>query len=399
MPHPFDEVRLEDLRRRQSAKWKLYPADVLPAWVAEMDYPLAAPIRRVLDAALDASDCGYADPEGLGDAFAPWAERQWGFRVAPRDVHVVADVVTGISEILRTATSPGDGVVIEPPVYMPFASTIRGLGRRVIEAPLARHEPDASSGDAPEYAVDLAAIERAYASGAKAHLLCSPHNPTGITYAKKDLEAVAELADRYGVLVLSDEIHAPLTLLGAEHHPFPTVSEAARRRCIVLTSASKTWNLAGLKAAMMIPSSDEGRAVLARLPAETPYHAGHFGILASRAAFREGEEWRRSALAILDRNRALLAELLREHLPSVRYRAPRASYLAWLDFRAVGLGADPAKVLLSHGRVALSPGLPFGAAGAGHARLNIATTRTLLEEAVRRMAHAVERSGASPVAT
>lgn len=379
--HPFDAITEPELRRRQSAKWKLYPDDVLPAWVAEMDYPLAEPIRRVLHDAIDAHDVGYADPRGLGDAFSGFAKRTWGWDVEPSDVHTVADVVTGISEILRVATERGDGVVIEPPVYMPFASTIRQLGRFVVEAPLAR----TNDGD---YAPDLVAIERAYANGARVHLLCSPHNPSGILYAPPTLRAIAELADRYDVLVLADEIHAPLTLEG-EHVPFPSVSSAAARRSIVLTSASKTWNLAGLKAAIMVASSAEARAVLAKLPPETPYHAGHLGILAARSAFTDHdcEAWRQSVLAILRRNRALLVDLLAEHLPAVRYVMPRASYLAWLDCRALGLGDDPAKHFLAKGRVALSPGPPFGDGGNGHARLNLATTRTLLEEAVLRMRH------------
>ncbi|MBX3190550.1 MAG: aminotransferase class I/II-fold pyridoxal phosphate-dependent enzyme [Labilithrix sp.] len=380
--HPFDDVTEAELRARRSAKWKLYPDDVLPAWVAEMDYPVARPIQEALHEAIERHDLGYADPEGLGGAFAPWAKREWGWEVAPRDVHVVCDVVTGISEILRVATAPGDGVVIEPPVYMPFASTIRALGRVVVEAPLARSEGGV-------YAPDLDAIERAYARGARAHLLCSPQNPTGFVVPVETLRAIAELADRHDVLVLADEIHAPLTLSGARHAPFPTVSSAAARRSIVLTSASKTFNLAGLKAAMMIACADEPRAVLARLPVETPYHAGHLGVIATRAAFGAAAEWRASVLAILERNRALLAELLAASLPGVRHVAPQASYLAWLDCRALGLGDDPAKVFLDRGRVALSPGPPFGRGGEGHARLNLGTTRALLEEAIRRMAASI----------
>lgn len=381
--HPFDAVTEQELRRRQSAKWKLYADDVLPAWVAEMDYPLADPIRRVLHEAIDAHDVGYADPRGLGDAFAGFATRTWGWDVEPRDVHTVADVVTGISEILRVATAPGEGVVIEPPVYMPFASTIRQLERVVVEAPLARTR----DGD---HAPDLAAIERAYASGARVHLLCSPHNPSGILYSRETLRAIADLADRHDVLVVSDEIHAPLTLDG-DHLPFPSVSSAAARRSIVVTSASKTWNLAGLKAAVMVACSAEARAVLAKLPPETPYHAGHLGILAARAAFTEAEceGWRQRVLLILRRNRALLVDLLAEHLPAVRYVMPRASYLAWLDCRALALGDDPSKPFLLQGRVALSPGPPFGTGGNGHARLNLATTRTLLEDAVLRMRRAL----------
>ncbi len=378
--HPFDSTTEEALRRRRSAKWLAYPPDVLPAWVAEMDFPLAEPIRRALTRAIADDDAGYAFASGLGDAFAPWARARWGWEVAPGDVHLVADVVTAIAEILRVATAPGDRVVIEPPVYPPFAATVRALGRIVARAPLAR----TSDGWAP----DLAAIARAYEAGARAHLLCSPQNPTGIVYAKEALVEIAALAERHRVLVISDEIHAPLTLPGARHHPFLTVSAEAARTGIVVTSASKAWNIAGLKAAMMIASSAETRAVLARLPPETPYHAGHFGVLASCAAFREGDRWLADAVAILDRNRHLLGELLAAALPGVRYEKPRAGYLAWLDCTALGLGGDPAAAILERGRVALSPGPTFGAEGEGFARLNMATTRSLLEEAVRRITRA-----------
>ena len=380
MPHPFDDVTEATLRRRQSAKWKLYPADVLPLWVAEMDFPLAEPIRRVLHAAIDDDDCGYADPRGLGAAFAPWAKLRWGWDVAREDVHVVADVVTGIAELLRVATKPGDGVVIEPPVYPPFAATILQLERVVVEAPLAR--------TAAGFAPDLEAIERAYAGGARAHLLCSPHNPTGIVYAPEMLARIAELAERHGVLVISDEIHAPLTLPGATHTPFPTVSAAAERCSIVLASASKTWNLAGLKAAMMIAPGGAGRAVVERLPRDLPYHAGQLGILAARAAFEEGDAWLSSVAALLDRNRTLLGELLGKHLPAVTWTPPQAGYLVWLDCTALGLGDDPARAFLDRGRVALSAGPTFGVQGSGFARLNMATTATLLAEAVLRMARA-----------
>jgi cysteine-S-conjugate beta-lyase len=376
--HPFDDVTEATLRRRQSAKWKLYPEDVLPAWVAEMDFPLAEPIRRVLLQAIADDDTGYAFSAGLGEAFAPWAEDRWGWKVAPEDVHLVADVVTGIAEILRAATPPGCGVVIEPPVYPPFAATIRATGRVVVDAPLAQ---GGESGWAP----DLAAIARAYEGGARAHILCSPQNPTGIVYPRSALAEIAGLAERHDVLVVSDEIHAPLALPGAVHHPFPTASPEAARRSIVLTSASKAWNIAGLKAAMMIACSDEARAVLAKLPPGTPYHAGHLGVMAARAAFREGDEWLAGAVAVIDRNRALLGELLGAQLPAVRYVPPRAGYLAWLDCTSLGLGDDPAHAMLERGRVALSPGPSFGAQGKGFARLNIATSRALLEEAVGRM--------------
>ncbi|HEX4447009.1 MAG TPA: aminotransferase class I/II-fold pyridoxal phosphate-dependent enzyme [Polyangiaceae bacterium] len=378
--HPFDAVDEAALRLRRSAKWALYPPDVLPAWVAEMDYPIAAPIRRVLIEAIDRGDAGYASGAGLGEAFASWAAAHWQWEVDPAHVHLVADVVTGITELLRVATAPGDAVVIEPPVYPPFAGTVRALGRRVVEAPLLRSE----RGE-PGWAPDLAAIERAYAGGAKVHLLCSPQNPTGIVYSRDLLVAVAALAERHGVLVLADEIHAPLVLPGATHVPFPSVSDAARRTSIVLTSASKAWNVAGLKAAAMIASGEGPRAVLARLPPETPYHAGHLGVLGGIAAFREGGAWLAQVEAILDRNRRLLGELLGAELPGVGYVMPQAGYLAWLDCNALGLGADPAAAFLARGRVALSSGPTFGAQGQGFVRLNLGTSRRLLEEAVTRM--------------
>jgi cystathionine beta-lyase len=294
-------------------------------------------------------------------------------------VLVAPDVVTAIAELLLVTTSLGDDVVIDPPVYPPFASTIRRLGRSVMETPLRRDQEGA-------YSLDLDAIERAYAAGARVHLLCSPHNPVGLVHAREALERLAQLADRYEVLILSDEIHAPLTYPGVTHLPFPTISPAASRRSIVLSSASKTWNLAGLKAALIVACDDATRAILKRLPAELPYHAGHLGILAARTAFEEGNLWLAETMAILDRNRGLLPELLREHVPSASCRLPDAGYLAWVDCRALRLGADPAKTFLVEGRVALSPGPTFGVGGEGFARLNFATTQTLLEEAVRRMA-------------
>lgn len=389
MDHPFDAITLAELRARTSAKWSHYPADVLPAWVAEMDYPLAAPIARALHAAVDRHDVGYAYPNDLPAVFAGWAAATYGWSVEPRDAKLVPDVMTALAELVRLGTEPGDAIVIDPPVYAPFASTVRGHGRALVEVPLA------TDGGRP--CLDLDGLARAYAAGARMHILCSPQNPTGIVHTRESLAALADLADRHGVIVVADEIHAPLTLPGATHVPFLTVSEAAARRGVCLTSASKAWNLAGLKAALVVASSPEARAVAGRLGPELAYHAGHLGVIAARAAYLEGGPWLDDARAILDRNRALLATLLAELLPEVVYRAPEAGYLAWLDCRGLGLARDPGAVFLARGRVALSPGPGFGPGGQGHARLNLATTRALLEEAVGRMAAAVaaERAASS----
>ena len=381
MEHPFDAITLDELRGRRSAKWAHYPADVLPAWVAEMDYPLAAPIARALHAAIDRHDVGYAYANDLGAALAGWLARTYAWTIDPRDVKLVPDVVTAIAELVRALTEPGDRIIIDPPVYPPFASTVKHHGRALVEVPLA------TAGGRP--CLDLDGLARAYAAGARMHVLCSPQNPTGIVHDRASLAALAELADRHGVIVIADEIHAPLTLPGATHVPFPAISEAAARWTILLASASKAWNLAGLKAATIVTASPEARALAGRVGPEVAFHAGHLGVIAARAAFHDGAPWLAQTHAILDRNRALLAELLATHLPEVGYRPPEASYLAWLDCRALGLGRDPSRVFLERGRVALSPGPGFGPGGDGHARLNIGTTRALLEEAVRRMAAAV----------
>ncbi len=386
-PELFDDLSLDTLRLRKSAKWTGYAADVLPTWVAEMDFPLAAPIARALHAAIDASDTGYANPTEYGQAFANFCAAEFDWRFGPKDVLAVADVMTGVRELVQVLSKPGDRVVINPPVYPPFFEVAKCNGLTTVEVPL-RHQRTESR---DEWSLDLEAIERAYAEGATLHLLCSPHNPTGTVHPRATLVALAELAAKYGVLILSDEIHAPITHPGAQHVPLAAASELAARHAIVLTSASKTWNLPGLKAAAIIAVSDETRAMLRKLPVETPWHSGHLGILAAQVALKEGGAWRACALATIDRNRLLLSELLATSLPGVRYTPPQAGYLAWLDCSTLGLGDDPAQVFLKKGRVALSNGPMFGALGKGYVRLNLATSRVLLEEAVARMATVASR--------
>ena len=373
----FDAPDLADLRQRRSAKWREYGDGVLPVWIAESDVPLADPIARALHEAVDRGDTGYAHPAELVETVVAWIARRHGWRIEPDDVLPVPDVMTGVAEVLRVVTAPGDGVVINPPVYPPFAATVTGIGRRVVEVPL-RAARDG-------WAVDLDGLDRAFAGGARAHLLCSPHNPVGAVWPAETLAGIAERAARYDVTVLADEIHAPLTLPGADHSPYPLIGSQAAAHSVLLTSASKAWNLAGLKCAVAIAGSPGMRAVLARTDPHLRWGVGHFGALAMTAALRDGSAWLDGLVAHLDRNRALLAKLLADQIPAVGYRPPEASYLAWLDCRDLGLGPDPAAAFLTGG-VALSPGPSFGPPGAGFARLNIATTGALVEEAVRRMA-------------
>jgi cystathionine beta-lyase len=374
------ELSLEELRRRRSAKWTHYAPDVLPAWVAEMDFPLAQPVAEALRTAIDRSDTGYASPaaSGLGEAFAAFAERRMGWIVDPEQVIPCNDVVAGLRDLLRVIVEPGSGVVLTPPVYHPFFSLVPEAGCELVEVPLIGGRE-----------LDIAGIERALASGARAVVLCNPHNPTGIVYGRRELAELADLAAEHEAWVLSDEIHAPLSLPGAEHVPFMTVSEAAASRGICLVSASKTFNLAGLGCAQIVTAAEPARQAADRLSFGAR-HCGHLGAMATVAAYREGDDWLDAVLGVLDGNRGLLAELLAAHLPGVGYVEPRAGYLTWLDLSSLGLGPDPAGPLLEHGRVALSPGPQFGRGGDGFARLNVGTSPALVEEAVRRIAAGAE---------
>ena len=378
---PFDDVSLERLRARRSTKWAAYPPDVLPAFIAELDVPLAEPVAAALHAAIDDGDTGYAAPGELGAAFAEFAAARLGWRLDPRRAFLVPDVVVGIAESLRLFSARGDGVVINSPVYPPFYAVVREVERHIVDVPLLRD-------GGGEWELDLAGLERAFAAGARAYVLCSPHNPLGRVFAPAALAAVAALARRYDVLVLADEVHAPLTLPGTVFTAFAPLAEAAGARCVALHSASKAWNLAGLKCALVVAADEAVREGLRRLPVEARYRSGHLGVIASLAAFRDGVAWLDGLIAHLDRNRRLLAELLARELPAVGYAMPQASFLAWLDCRALGLGDDPAKAFLQRGRVALTSGMAYGPGGAGHARLNMGTSAALLGEAVARMRRA-----------
>ncbi|WP_031487941.1 MalY/PatB family protein [Streptomyces bicolor] len=380
-PNPFRALTLDRLRCRTSMKWRAYPDDVLPLWVAEMDVPLAEPVVRALTDALALGDTGYPAGTGYAEALAGFAAKRWGWDgLAVARTAIVPDVMLGVVEMLKLVTGPGDPVVVNSPVYPPFYQFVEHMDRRVVEAPLG-----------PDLRIDLDTLDETFrrvtGSGRRAaFLLCSPHNPTGTVHTAAELSAVAALADRHGVRVVADEIHAPLTAGGAEFVPY--LSVPGGESGLSLMSASKAWNLAGLKAALAL--AGPAAADLARLPEEVSHGPSHLGVIAHTAALRDGTGWLDALLAGLDDNRRLLADLLAEHLPAITYRPGEATYLAWLDCRALGLDEDPADVFLHRGRVALNSGIPFGTGGAGHVRLNLATSPELITEAVRRMAAALD---------
>ncbi len=374
-----DAEPLARLRQRTSEKWSLYPDDVLPLFVAETDYPLAPPIAAALHAAIDRSDTGYiGEDDRAKSAFARYAHDTWGWEVDPASVLTTTDVSVVIVEALRMLITPGDRVVITPPVYPPFFELIPEAGGVVEEVSLLD--------DGTTWSLDLDGLERAFAGGARAFLLCHPHNPLGLVHPRADLEAVAALAARYDVAVVSDEIHAPLTHSDATFTPFLSVSEEAREVGVAAHSASKAWNLAGVKCALMVTASPRRTAQLHALPAEVEVRTSLLGRIATEAAFNESREWLAGTLESIEANRALFGRLLSTHLPEAFYREPHASYLAWVDFRDLGWGDEPAARILSEARVALVRGLDFGRQGAGFARVNLACSPEVLTDAVRRIA-------------
>lgn len=361
-------------------KWRAFPEDVLPLFVAESDFPLAPVIAETLHAAIDNSDTGYAPPTSeLPQAFAEFAKGRWGWTVDPAQVWTTTDVGVAVVECLRRVTEPGDGVIVTPPVYFPFFDLVEESGANIVEVPL-------SGGIDEGWSLDLDGIEAAFKAGARAFLLCNPHNPVGLAPSADDLRAVADLAAKYDATVVSDEIHGPLTFADATFTPFLAVSDSAREVGICVTAASKAWNLAGLKCAVMITAGGPNQAIVDSMPLEVYWRTGILGLKASIAAYRDGVEWFDGILTALDANRRLLASLLEEHLPNVKYRMPQSTYLAWLDFRELGWGDDPAAHILEHAKVALSNGPPFGEQGRGFARLNMACSSEVLTDAITRIA-------------
>jgi cystathionine beta-lyase len=393
--NPLEELSLQQLQRRTSMKWRAHPADVLPLWVAEMDVMLAPTVADAVRTAIDIGDTGYPSGTAFAEAVGEFASRRWqwhGLEVSR--TALVPDVMLGVVETLRLITEPGDAVVVNPPVYAPFYAFVSHDGRRVVEAPL---DLDGR--------IDLSALEdaftRASASGGKvAYLLCNPHNPTGAVHTVDELRGVAECARRFGVRVVSDEIHAPVILPGSLFTPYLSVPGA--EDAFALISASKAWNLSGLKAALLV-AGPEAASDLHRMPEEVSHGPSHLGVIAHTEAFTTGDDWLDLLLTGLDANRTLLGDLVAEHLPGVKYQRPQGTYLAWLDCRQLGITEEttagglavvadlsgPARWFLDHARVALSSGHVFGTGGTGHVRLNFATSQAILTEAISRMGRAL----------
>ncbi|GAC1396642.1 MAG: pyridoxal phosphate-dependent aminotransferase [Chloroflexota bacterium] len=385
----WDALSVAGLRRRGTLKWTFHGDDVLAAWVAEMDGPLAAVVQAALQEAIERSATGYPPNiahSGLPAACAGWLSRSFGLEVEPTRIRLVPDVLHGLAAAIQAFSPPGSAVLLMTPAYPPFMETVRALGRPLVEVPLV-----ASAG---RWTFDLAAIDAALRAGAGTVVLCSPHNPLGRVFTREELEGLAAVVAARGARVVADEAHSPLVYAPATHVSYSTVSDDAARHSVTITSASKGWNLPGLKCAEVVLTNPADAAPWDSLPFLATYGASILGIEASKAAFEGGEPWLPPVVAYLDGNRKLLSRLVAELLPQVRYAPPEGTYLAWLDCRALGLDA-PAAFFLQHARVALSEGAPFGLPGQGHVRLNIATSRAILTSSVEAMAGALRRAAST----
>lgn len=382
MTLPFETPDESVLRQRGSAKWTAFP-DAVGAFVAEMDFGLAPVVREALHAEIDAARTGYlpaAASAALAAATAAWCADRYDWPIRPEQVRPVADVLTGLDLVLRRFSDPARPVIVPTPAYMPFLQIPQRHGREIIEVP--------SPAVDGRYELDLDGIARAFEAGADTLVLCNPWNPVGRVLTREELVAVSEVVDRFGGRVFADEIHAPVVFGGQRHVPYASVNEVAAAHTITAISASKAFNLPGLKCAQLVLTNDADAERYAEVAGLVAHGAAGFGVAANTAAYTSGGPWLDAVLEYLDGSRTRVGAQLAERLPQVGYRAPEGTYIAWLDVRALDLGPSPADVIRERAGVALTDGAACGLAGEGFVRLILATPQPVLEDVVDRLARA-----------
>ena len=379
------ELAIDALRARQCSKWNKFPADVLPAFVADMDFSVAPPVQAAIERLVACHDYGYGfrhDDASLAAAFAWRMQDRFGWTVDPARVQTVTELIQAMFAASLAFSEPGDGIVVQTPIYPPFLRTIAETGRRLIENPLVD--------DGARLTLDLEGLRRVVDERTRVLLFCNPHNPTGRVFGREELRALGELAVERDLVIVTDEIHADLVYPGREHIPLATLDPEIAARTITLTSATKGFNIAGLRCAVMHFGSAELQERFRRtIPDMLLGQASTIGVDATIAAWREGQPWLDAVLARLLANRDRVARFVAEELPGARHYAPEGTYLAWIDCREMGLPEGPFRFFLDRARVALGNGEDFGPPGQGCVRLNFATSPAVLEEVLGRMAGAV----------
>jgi cystathionine beta-lyase len=383
MTAPTFDLTIEQLRAAGGLKWSLFPEHI-GAFVAEMDFGTAEPVLRALHDHVERGPLGYLPPhlvDELADAWCGFAAERFDWQVPAARVRPLADVVSGLVVAIEHFSAPGAPVILPTPAYMPFLVVPRELGRDIIEVPMAVEDGHC--------VYDLDALDAAYDAGGSLLVLCNPHNPIGRVLTREEMVDVSEVVERHGGRVFSDEIHAPLVYDGHRHVPYASVSPVTAAHTVTAVSASKAWNLPGLKCAQLVLSDDADAERWAEVGTFPEHGASNPGVVANITAYTAGGPWLDAVLEHLDGHRRLLGELLVEHLPDVRWTAPEGTYLAWLDCRGLGLGDHPGEFFHEHAGVALTDGPLCGAVGAGFARYNFATPRRVMEQTVEQLARSL----------
>jgi cysteine-S-conjugate beta-lyase len=385
MAHPFDSLTADAMRAGGSWKWSTPGTDahgrgLIGAFVAEMDFTPAPAVAEAVRACADGNRFGYLSDAWVAEMAAAcasfWADR-FGYAVDPARIRPLPDVLTGLTSVVEHFTPPGTPILLPTPAYMPFLTVPGMLGRELVRVPMA-HDGDG-------WSLDLDALDAAFAtSGAKLLVLTNPHNPTGRVLTEAELAAVTAVVDRHGARVFADEIHAPLTFDGRVHRPYAATSDTAAGHTLTATSASKAWNLPGLKCGQLILANDADAAHWAEVSYLAEHGTATPGVLATTAAYRDGRDWLDDVLAYLDGNRALLRDAT---LPGLEVTVPEGTYLAWLDGTGLGLDEPPSAFLAREAGVVMTDGA--ACAGPGGMRLNLAMARPVLADALERISAAL----------
>ncbi|SQI24168.1 MalY/PatB family protein [Corynebacterium jeikeium] len=380
---------LATLRARGTMKWTVYDEDVLPLWVAETDFDTCPAVKQAIQSGVDREYFGYERRnQSVEKALAGFLDRRFGWQIEPTWVRLVPDVVKGVATAIDELTPQGSDVIVPVPSYHPFFDVPSAVKRPKVEVEMTKVKKNG----AEEWAFDYAALEAAFAStdnpaGVGAMIVCNPYNPLGRAWRPEELAKLVELAAKYNVRLISDEIHAPVVYAPHKHTPLATLSETAARVTVTVLATSKGWNTAGLHCAQMIFTNPDDRAAMAKVSPLRTGSASTLGQVAAEAAYTDGEAWLDSELEYLEGNLNLLERRLPEVLPGAKFIRPEASFLLWVDLSEVpGLQEKPGQKLLEGARVAFNEGTMFGAQGAGHVRINFGTSREILNEALDRIA-------------
>ena len=385
MSYDFD--RVINRRASDSGKWNTYDAEVLPLWVADMDFAVAEPIVNALQERVAHGVFGYGyDSPALLDVLVQRMDRLYGWQITRSDIVLLPGLVSGLNVMARAVGQPGDGVLVNTPVYGPFLSAPLNQGRSVQSAPQHATERDRIL----HYTADMDALEAALRPETRLFYLCNPHNPTGRAWTRPELGQFAALAERHDLILCSDEIHCDLLLDGQQHIPVASLSPEIAQRSVTLMAPSKTFNIPGLGASFAIVQNKALRTRVQESMAGIVPHINLLGAVAMHAAYAECDEWLANLRTYLGANRDLVVRFVREQLPQVRTTCPEATYLAWLDLNDCGIEGSPQNFLLKTARLAVNEGAWFGEGGEGFVRLNFGCPRSTLLEALERLRGALE---------